>query len=66
MTERYCFNRLKEIMDSKEIYQKDLAKGTGISRKTINRYANGYRLPNVADAILIATFLNEPVESIWY
>lgn len=65
MERNKCENYLRDILNEKDIYQKDLAKGTGISLKSINRYTNSQREPRISDAIIIADYLNVEVSDIW-
>lgn len=58
-------SNLKFYMEQQNITVEELAKGTGISEKTIYRYRNGERLPDIGSAYAIAAYLHIKLELIW-
>lgn len=54
---------LRELLDFKDIELKELSKGTGISKNTLDNYLSGQKsIPNADNAVKIAQFLNTTVE----
>lgn len=56
---------LKPILIERGLTNRQLADKTGLTEQTIGRYTNGKRLPNVLDALKIATVLGVSVGQIW-
>lgn len=51
-------NRIKEIRESKEISQRELAKKIKVKQSTISNYEKGVREPSLENIILIAKELD--------
>lgn len=66
VAERKLHNRLKEIRNTRQLTQADLAEMVGVSRKTINTVENGIFVPSTVLALNLATALNLRVEDIFY
>ena len=49
--------RLRGLMAKRKLRQVDLARGIGVSQRTIWLYCNGLRMPNVRNARLLKRFL---------
>lgn len=58
-------NRLKRILEDRQMKQTELAAISGISPVSINRYVQELREPKIQDALKIANALNMRVDDIW-
>ena len=58
-------SNLKFYMNQKNITVEELARGTGISERSINRYRTGERLPDIGGAYAIAAYLQMDLKQIW-
>lgn len=56
-------SRLKALREENGLSQNDLAKETGLSKKSIINYENGYRQPNSKAMAILEQFLmcQEPI-----
>lgn len=59
-------NRIRSIRVSKGISQKQLADSIGITRQYLSEVENSKKLPSIKLAYLIANYLGESVENIFY
>lgn len=59
-------NRIRSIRVSKGISQKQLANSIGITRQYLSEVENSKKLPSIKLAYLIANYLEESVENIFY
>ena len=57
-------NRLKEVLEEKNITQKELAIRIGVTEGTISRYVNGKRKISLLNIFKIANCLNVPMEEL--
>lgn len=57
--------RLKEILDNAEISVRWLSLRCGISVRSLYRYINGERIPDLLSARKIAESLDVEVDDIW-
>lgn len=65
--EHECFkNNLRVYRAKLNITQEELAKKTGVTRKTINSIENGIFVPSTFLALKIAKVFQEPLELIFY
>lgn len=56
-------SNLRELLDFHDIELKELAKGTGISKNTLDNYLSGQKsLPNAENAVKIAQYIGTTVE----
>lgn len=55
-------DNLKEILKDRGITQRQLSEMTGITEATISRYANGERVPNIAEALKISESLGVSID----
>ncbi len=60
------YNRLKELRARHGFTQEALAQAIGVSRQTLVALEKGRYNPSVKIALLIASVLGEPVESIFW
>lgn len=58
ITENVFKDRLSELMENREINQRELADEIGISKQTISFYVHGKRLPDIDNFSLICDFFN--------
>lgn len=49
---------LKEIRESRNLSQLQLAKNTGIKQQNISRWESNQNIPNVLDCIVLANYYN--------
>ena len=56
---------LKKIRQEQKIYQKDIAKATGMCVKSISNIERGEYNPSLETALLLARFLNVKVEDLF-
>ncbi|MBF1009237.1 MAG: helix-turn-helix transcriptional regulator [Lachnospiraceae bacterium] len=59
-------NRIRSIRVSKGISQEQLANSVGITRQYLSEVENSKKIPSIKLAYLIANYLEEPVENIFY
>lgn len=58
-------NFLKQVLDERQINQKQLAQESGLTESAISRYIKNDRKPNGDAMLKIAKILNCNVEDIW-
>ncbi len=58
-------NRLRILRAEKEISQKHLADGVGLSRQTVNSIERGKFNPSIVTALKIAEFFEVPVDEVF-
>lgn len=58
-------NNLKEIRESRGLFQEDLASATGFCTKTIGRVERGERAPSAEFMLQIATYFNLLAEDVF-
>lgn len=58
-------NKLKKMLEHKNITQKELADSVDSTQSAISHYIKGSRIPNGITMLKIAKFLNLDVEDIW-
>ncbi len=63
-TERFAHN-LTKLREARKWTQKDLARASGVSRRTISRYEWGGVKPRAATLIKLADALGCTVELLW-
>lgn len=56
--------RIKEMLDEKNISQKDLSKMTGITESAISHYVKGDRVPRGANLVKIAKALGTTADDL--
>lgn len=59
-------NNIKEIRESKGIYQDDLASATGYSTKTIGRIERGINAPSAEFMLRISKYFDMLVEDVFH
>lgn len=59
-------NNLGKILDEKGIKNRKIGELLNKSEQTISNIVNNRTKPNLKDALLIATFLDIPIEDIFY
>ena len=57
-------NRLKELREDKDLYQKDVAKMLGISQQYYSEYESGNRAIPIFHLIKLAEFYNVSIDYI--
>lgn len=55
-------DRLRELRESKDLYQKDIADSIGKEESTYSKYEQGTREPDIDTLIKIADFYNVTVD----
>lgn len=54
--------RFKEILEEKNIKQKEIADRVGVSEVTISRYLTGERIPRMDVVLKLASYLNVSID----
>ncbi|WP_316846446.1 helix-turn-helix transcriptional regulator [Pedobacter psychrodurus] len=57
-------NRLAEVFESKNIYNRDIAKYLKKSEETVSRWTNNHRQPSLNDLHKIAEFLRVDIRDL--
>ena len=57
----FC-RRLKELLEDREMTQRELATRIGVTEVTVSRYVSGERIPKAPTVLEIARAVNCPVE----
>lgn len=60
---RIC--KLQSIMNMKKVSPRELAERTGLSEKSIRRYASSFRTPDIFTCYVIADALQVEIGDIW-
>lgn len=58
------FQRLKDLREDKDLYQKDIAELLGISQTVYSRYERGYQTIPVAYLMQLAEFYHTSIDYI--
>lgn len=58
-------NRIKKVIQSRDMIQATLANRVGIKREYLNKIINGHINPTVSLALRISSSLQLPVERLW-
>ena len=56
------FNRIRNLREDKDLYQKDIAKILGISQQYYSEYENGKRSIPIFHLITLAKFYNVSID----
>ena len=62
MVESEFARRLRRLRERRGISRKVLSELCGMSRNTIERYERGERVPNLADAVVLADFFGVSID----
>lgn len=59
-------NRISEVLESKNIYNRELAKHLNKSEETISRWVNNHRQPSLTDLYNISEYLKIDIRELLY
>lgn len=59
-------NRLSEVLEKHNLYNRDIAKYLNKSEETISRWVNNHRQPSLTDLYKIAEYLRIDIRDLLY
>lgn len=61
---RFNYSKLKQILDSRYIEQKELAEAVGVSEAAVSGWCKGIKVPSLETAGRIAKFLSISIDDL--
>ena len=61
---RFNYSKLKQILDSRSIKQRELAEAVGVSEAVVSGWCKGIKVPSLETAGRIAKFLSIAIDDL--